>query len=95
MRQMPSAAACCQLQLPVEPRRYREVFYSRPYILALYNLQGCNSPWKLDGASWGIDSKIVFVRLCCLHGPSCWPVLFQEMFAMDSVNRTVLGPVEP
>lgn len=29
--------------------RYREVFYSRPYILALYNLQGCNSPWKLDG----------------------------------------------
>ena len=34
----------------VIPERYRELFYSRPYVLALYNLQGCNSPWKLDGA---------------------------------------------
>eukprot|EP00913_Durusdinium_trenchii_P029547 g27697.t1 len=27
--------------------KYRELFYSLPYTLAVFNLQGCNSPWRL------------------------------------------------
>eukprot|EP00434_Breviolum_minutum_P019202 symbB.v1.2.016924.t2/scaffold1304.1/size242089/18 len=29
--------------------KYRDLFYSTPYIMALFNLQGCNPPWRLDG----------------------------------------------
>jgi len=29
--------------------KYRDLFYSTPYILGLFNLQGCNPPWRLNG----------------------------------------------